>query len=72
MSTNRVDPATLLAQVEAKFGRPTEGIPSNGSWCITRCGGDLTMEPNPRITVRSDAWSLKIFGTRGQKRASCR
>lgn len=66
VSTNRVDPATLLAQVEAKYGRPTEGVPSNGSWCTSRCGGDLTMEPNPRITVRSDAWSLKIFGTRGQ------
>lgn len=66
VSTNRVDPATLLAQVEAKFGRPTEGVPSNGSWCTSRCGGDLTMEPNPRITVRSDAWSLKIFGTRGR------
>lgn len=66
VSTNRVDPATLLAQVEAKYRRPTEGVPSNGSWCTSRCGGDLTMEPNPRITVRSDAWSLKIFGTRGR------
>ena len=65
VSTKRVDLATLLAQVEGKYGRPTEGTPANGSWCITRCGGDLTMEPNPRITVRSDAWSLKIFGTRG-------
>lgn len=65
VSTNRVDPATLLAQVEAKYLRPTEGTPANGSWCTGRCGGDLTMEPNPRITVRSDAWSLKIFGTRG-------
>ena len=65
VSTKRVDLATLVGQVEAKYGRPTEGVPSNGSWCITRCGGDLTMEPDPRITVRSDAWSLKIFGTRG-------
>jgi hypothetical protein len=66
VSTKRVDLATLVGQVEAKYGRPTEGTPANGSWCITRCGGDLTMEPNPRITVRSDAWSLKIFGTRGR------
>jgi len=65
VSTSRVDLATLVGQVEAQYGRPTEGTPANGSWCITRCGGDLTMEPNPRITVRSDAWSLKIFGTRG-------
>jgi hypothetical protein len=66
VSTKRVDLATLVGQVEAKYSRPTEGTPANGSWCITRCGGDLTMEPNPRITVRSDAWSLKIFGTRGR------
>jgi hypothetical protein len=66
VSTKRVDLATLVGQVEGRYGRPTEGIPANGSWCITRCGGDLTMEPNPRITVRSDAWSLKIFGTRGR------
>lgn len=66
VSTKRVDPVTLVGQVEAKYGRPTEGIPRNGSWCMGRCGGDLTMEPNPRITVRSDAWSLKIFGTRGR------
>lgn len=66
VSTKRVDLATLVGQVEAKYSRPTEGTPANGSWCITRCGGDLTMEPDPRITVRSDAWSLKIFGTRGR------
>ena len=66
VSTSRVDLATLLAQVEAKYGRPTEGTSANGSWCITRCGGDLTMEPNPRITVMSDARSLKILGSRGR------
>lgn len=66
VSTDRVDLATLLAQVEAKYGRPTEGTPANGSWCTGRCGGDLTMEPDPRITVRSDASSLKILGSRGR------
>jgi hypothetical protein len=66
VSTNRVDLATLVAQVEGKYGRPTEGTPANGSWCITRCGGDLTMEPDPRITVRSDVSSLKILGSRGR------
>jgi len=67
VSTSRVDLATLLAQVEAKYGRrPTEGTSANGSWCITRCGGDLTMEPNPRITVMSDARSFKILGSRGR------
>lgn len=66
VSTNRVDLATLVSQVEGKYGRPTEGTPANGSWCTGRCGSDLTMEPDPRITVRSDAWFLKIFGTRGR------
>lgn len=66
VSTDRVDLATLVGQVEGKYGRSTEGTPGNGSWCITRCGGDLTMEPNPLLTVRSDAWSLKMFGTRGR------
>jgi len=66
VSTSRVDLATLVAQVEGKYGRPTEGIPANGSWCTGRCGGDLTMEPNPRITVMSDVSSLKILGNRGR------
>lgn len=61
----RVDPAALVRQVETKYGRPTEGTAANGSWCIARCGYDLTMEPEPRITVRSDAWSFKILGSRG-------
>lgn len=66
VSTKRVDLATLLAQVEGKYRGPTEGTPANGSWCTGRCGGDLTMEPNPRITVMSDASSLKILGSRGR------
>lgn len=66
VSTDRVDPAALVRQVEGKYGRPTEGTPAYGSWCTGRCGGDLTMEPNPRITVRSDASSLKILGSRGR------
>jgi hypothetical protein len=66
VSTKRVDLATLVGQVEGKYGWPTEGTPANGSWCITRCGGDLTMEPNPRITVISDVSSLKILGSRGR------
>ncbi|MEH3041331.1 MAG: hypothetical protein PGN21_14865 [Sphingomonas paucimobilis] len=66
VSTRRVDLATLVGQVEAKYGRPTEGTPANGSWCTTRCGVDLTMEPDPRITVMSDARSLKILGSRGR------
>lgn len=66
VSTKRVDLATLVAQVEGKYGRPTEGIPANGSRCTGRCGGDLTMEPNPRITVMSDVSSLKILGSRGR------
>ncbi|MFH8651972.1 hypothetical protein ACH37Y_04555 [Sphingomonas paucimobilis] len=66
VSTKRIDLATLVAQVEGKYGRPTEGTPANGSWCSTRCGADLTMEPDPRITVMSDASSLKILGSRGR------
>lgn len=66
VSTKRVDLATLVGQVEGKYGRPTEGTPANGSWCITRCGGDLTMEPNPHITVMSDVNALKILGSRGR------
>lgn len=66
VSTNRVDLATLVGQVEGKYGRPSEGTPANGSWCTGRCGSDLTMEPDPRITVRSDAWALKILGGRGR------
>lgn len=66
VSTNPVNLATLVGQVEAKYGRPTEGTLVNGSWCINRCGVDLKMEPNPRIIVRSDAWSFKVLGSRGR------
>ncbi|WP_242416473.1 hypothetical protein [Sphingomonas panni] len=65
--TDRVDPTELVRQVERKYGRPTEGTAANGSWCVTRCGFDLTMEPKPRITVRSDASSFKIMGSRGRE-----
>lgn len=62
----RVDVTELVRQVERKYGRPTEGTAANGSWCVGRCGFDLTMEPHPRITVRSDAWRFKILGSRGR------
>ncbi len=64
--TERVDLSELIQQVDRKYGRPTEGSAANGSWCVTRCGYDLTMERDPRITVRSDAWSFKIIGSRGR------
>ncbi len=64
--SDRVEPAALVRQVETKYGRPSEGTVANGSWCISRCGYDLTMEPDPRITVKSDASSLKILGSRGR------
>ncbi|WP_242416495.1 hypothetical protein [Sphingomonas panni] len=66
IGTERVDPKELVRQVERKYGRPTEGTAANGSWCVGRCGFDLTMEPSPRITVRSDAWRFKILGSRGR------
>lgn len=66
IQTDRVDPAALVRQVETKYGRPSEGTAANGSWCVSRCGYDLTMEPDPRITVRSDASSFKILGSRGR------
>lgn len=64
--TERVDRAELVRQVERKYGRPTEGTAANGSWCVGRCGFDLTMEPSPRITIISDAWRFKILGSRGR------
>lgn len=64
--TDRVDPAALVRQVTTKYGRPSEGTAANGSWCVSRCGYDLTMEPGPRITVMSDASSFKILGSRGR------
>lgn len=64
--TERVEAAELVRQVERKYGRPMEGTAANGSWCVGRCGFDLTMEPSPRITVISDAWRFKILGSRGR------
>ena len=66
IGTGRVDPGQLIQQIAGKYGRPTEGTAANGSWCSARCGYDLTMEPEPRITVRSDAWYFKILGSRGR------
>lgn len=63
ISTERVDHAQIVQQIQAKFGSPTEGTVANGSWCVGQC---TYSEDYPKIYTSSGGRSFQIIGDRGR------